>query len=248
MKRLSKLTLTVLLMACVGGLAACTRTVVSPLLVTAPAAPVVSPLPLTATTAPVGPTLPPPTTVPPTDTAVGVPPTNSPVPTATARAAAPNPTAEPASATPSALTPALAVTTAPGSQPVHVYLIAVGDNGKSGKMVGCGDSAVAVTVMVPHTTAVLRASLEALLAIKQQFYGESGLDNALYASTLQLQSLSLSGGKAVVHLTGTLSLGGECDNPRVQAQLEQTVLQFSTVKQADIYINGKTLAQALSLK
>jgi len=43
-------------------------------------------------------------------------------------------------------------------------------------------------------------------------------------------------------------LGGECDNPRVEAQLTNTVLQFPSVTSADIFINGKTLAETLSLK
>lgn len=144
-----------------------------------------------------------------------------------------------------AVTPA---TPAAGEQPLRVFLIAVGDNGKSGKMIGCGDSVVPVTVMVPKTSAVLKASLQALLDIRQQNYGASGLYDALYNSKLTVQSVALRSGTATIYLTGTLTLGGECDSPRVQAQLEQTALQFSTVKQAAIYINGKTLAQALSLK
>jgi hypothetical protein len=43
-------------------------------------------------------------------------------------------------------------------------------------------------------------------------------------------------------------MGGECDSPRVQAQLEQTVLQFPSVTDVAIFINGKPLAEALSLK
>jgi hypothetical protein len=43
-------------------------------------------------------------------------------------------------------------------------------------------------------------------------------------------------------------MGGECDTPRVRAQLEQTILQFPTVTEADIFINGKPLADVLSLK
>jgi len=43
-------------------------------------------------------------------------------------------------------------------------------------------------------------------------------------------------------------MGGECDTPRVQAQLEQTVLQFPTVTDAAIFINGRPLADVLSLK
>ena len=63
-----------------------------------------------------------------------------------------------------------------------------------------------------------------------------------------MDSLSISNGVASVALSGSLKLGGECDNPRVQAQLEQTVLQFPTVTQAEITINGKPLKDALSLK
>jgi hypothetical protein len=43
-------------------------------------------------------------------------------------------------------------------------------------------------------------------------------------------------------------MGGECDTPRVQAQLEQTILQFPTVTEAAIFINGKPLQDVLSLK
>jgi spore germination protein GerM len=43
-------------------------------------------------------------------------------------------------------------------------------------------------------------------------------------------------------------MGGECDTPRVQAQIEQTILQFPTVKEVVIFINGKHLSDVLSLK
>jgi len=233
MKRVFKLTATIVLVACVGGLAACSRAVIPGLsAVTA--------------TVPAPPTLPPPTAVPPTDTPLPAP-TDTAVPATDTPAAPPTQPTLAITVTQAAL-PTLAVTAASSGQALKIYLIAVNDNGKAGPKVGCGDSAVAVTVLVKPTKSVLRASLDALLANKQQNYGESGLYNALYQSNLQVQSLSLSGGKATVYLTGTLLLGGECDNPRVQAQLEQTVMQFSTVKQAAIYINGKTLAEALSLK
>jgi hypothetical protein len=137
---------------------------------------------------------------------------------------------------------------APTQNKIKVFLIAVNDNGQSGLAVGCGDSAVPVQVEVAPTAGVLKAALVALLSIKDQNYGQSGLSNALYQSALQVQSVSIADGKASVYLTGNLKLGGECDNPRVQAQLEQTILQFQTVKEAAIFINGKPLADALSLK
>jgi len=135
-----------------------------------------------------------------------------------------------------------------GPQMVQIFLIALEDQGVSGKKVGCGDSAVPVQVQIPPTQGVLKAALEALLAVKSQYYGESGLYNALYQSDLQVESVTIKDGKAVVKLTGTLQMGGECDNPRVAAQLEETVLQFPTVKEADIFVNGKPLAEVLSLR
>lgn len=135
-----------------------------------------------------------------------------------------------------------------GPQMVQVILIALDDNGQGGPMVGCGDSAIPVTVQIEPTQGVLRAALEKLLSIKDQYYGQSGLYNSLYQSNLQVQSVSISNGKATVQLTGSMMLAGECDNPRVQAQIEGTVMQFPTVTSADIFINGKTLAEALSLK
>ncbi len=122
------------------------------------------------------------------------------------------------------------------------------DNGKSGLPIGCGDSAVPVQVETPPTQQVLQAALVALLSIKDQFYGQSGLYNALYQSDLQVASVTINSGKASVYLTGTLLMGGECDSPRVQAQLEQTILQFPTVTEVAIFINGKPLADVLSLK
>ncbi len=115
-------------------------------------------------------------------------------------------------------------------------------------LVGCGDSVVAANVEIPYTTGVLRAAMNKLLSIKDQNYGELGLYNALYQSSLKISSLSLKDEVATIHLTGKMTLGGECDNPRVQAQLEETALQFSTVKKVVIYINNVELKKALSLK
>ena len=91
--------------------------------------------------------------------------------------------------------------------------------------------------------------MEALLSVKYEYYGQSGLYNALYQSDLQVESVSIDiNGKASVYLTGNLIMGGECDTPRVQAQVEQTVLQFPTVKDVVIFINGKPLSDVFSLK
>jgi hypothetical protein len=133
-------------------------------------------------------------------------------------------------------------------QTVKIFLIALEDNGQSGILVGCGDSAVPVTVVIPRTQGVLKAALEKLLSIKEQYYGESGLYNALYQSDLQLKSVTIDQGKAVIHLTGTVMLGGVCDAPRVEAQIEQTALQFSTVSSVEVFINDIPLEDVLSQK
>lgn len=143
---------------------------------------------------------------------------------------------------------AVPATPTAAQQTVKVFLIALEDNGQSGTLVGCGDSAISVTVTIPSTQGVLRAALEKLLSIKQQFYGESGLYNALYQSDLQLKSVTIDQGKAIIHLTGTLMLGGVCDNPRVAAQIEQTALQFSTVSDVAVFLNDTPLEEVLSQK
>ena len=133
-------------------------------------------------------------------------------------------------------------------QIVKVFLIAVGDNGASGKLIGCGDSLVPVTQEIVPTRGVLRAALELLLGIKTQYYGQSGLYDALYQSDLTIDDLRIDNGKASIHLAGRLLLGGVCDNPRVEAQLVETAKQFSTVKEVEIFINGKPLKDVLSEK
>lgn len=147
----------------------------------------------------------------------------------------------------------LPATPTPPPQPtqagrVNIFLIAVEDAGKSGEEIGCGDSLVPVEVAVPATTDALSAAYEALLDIDEQFYGQSGLYNALYQSDLTLESVAVEDGRATVHLTGQLMLGGVCDNPRVEAQLRQPALQFPTVSQVSVFIDGVPLEEALFLR
>jgi hypothetical protein len=144
--------------------------------------------------------------------------------------------------------PPTSTSTLPSAQRVQIFLIAIGDNGVSGKMIGCGDSVVPVDISIEPTTGVLRAALEKLLAIKTQLYGMSGFYDALYQSDLSIASLEITNGVAEMRLSGSLILGGECDAPRVQAQLEEIALQFSTVQSVAIFINDIPLEDVLSLK
>jgi len=131
-------------------------------------------------------------------------------------------------------------------QMVKIVLIELEGNGQSGPLVGCGDSAIPINVTIPPTQGVLRAALEKLFSAKQQFYGESGYYNALYQSDLAIESVRIEQGNAIIHLTGTIMLGGVCDAPRVQAQIEQTALQFSTVSNVTVFVNDVPLEDVLS--
>ena len=183
----------------------------------------------------------------PTNTATAVvSPTEPIVPTATIAIASPTllvPTATQALPTSTESAP-----TASTEQTVKIFLIALEDNGQSGTRVGCGDSAIPVTVTIPKTQGVLRAALEKLLTNKKQFYGESGYYNALYQSDLQVAKVTIEQGKAIIHLTGTIMLGGTCDAPRLEAQIEQTALQFSTVSDVVVFVNDVPLEDILSSK
>jgi spore germination protein GerM len=67
-----------------------------------------------------------------------------------------------------------------------------------------------------------------------------------YQSDIQLESATVENGLATINLSGDLELGGACDNPRVEAQIEQTALQFPTVDEVDIFLNGQPLEEVLA--
>lgn len=188
------------------------------------------------------------TVVIPTDTSIALAsPTTQVNPTATVVIASPTLTiptvTQVQQVPPTAASPASTTST---EQTVKIVLIELEGNGQSGPLVGCGDSAIPINVTIPRTQGVLRASLEKLLSAKQQFYGESGYYNALYQSDLEVTSVRIDQGNAIIHLTGTLTLGGTCDAPRVEAQIEQTALQFSTVNTVTVFVNDIPLEEALS--
>lgn len=134
------------------------------------------------------------------------------------------------------------------SQEVSVFFIALDDNGKSGKQIGCGDSLIPVetTVSAADDASAIQATLELLLATEWANHPASGLYNALSQSALRVESVSVEGGTATAHLVGTVMMGGVCDTPRFKAQLEELVLQFASVQEVFIFINGEALNEVLS--
>lgn len=136
-----------------------------------------------------------------------------------------------------------------------IFLIAMEDEGKNGKAIGCGDSIIAVDgsaredlTQLSPTRDRMKAAYEQLFAAKNDNLGQAGYRNFLAGSKLQLDDLLLSDGKVLVKLGGNLVLNGTCDNPRVEAQLVETALQFPEVSEVTIMINGTALQDYLSLK
>jgi hypothetical protein len=134
---------------------------------------------------------------------------------------------------------------------VKLYYVALEDDGKNGKAIGCGDSIVAVEREIPATTTPLAAALNLLLSNKKEVEAtaeDAALSNTLSKSNLKLAGVDLNEGTVSVKLTGKLSLAGVCDSPRIEAQLEETILQFPGVKTAEIFINNKPIEEVMSAK
>lgn len=136
----------------------------------------------------------------------------------------------------------------PGVSKVKIFLIGIDDNGASGKKIGANDSAIPVLVDIEPTKAPLKAALTKLLSLNEQMYGQSGFYHSLNQSDLEVKSVIIDDGEAVIELTGILKLGGVLDNPRVKAQIEETALQFDSVNKVSVFIDGEKLDEVLSLK
>lgn len=160
------------------------------------------------------------------------------------------PTAVPATQTPPpAMTPTATVMPGMTSTPpateaqqvferVNIALIALDDGGESGPALACNDSAVLVEVPVEPTTVPLVAALQTLLLVEDEFYGQSGLYNALHASELALASAEIVDGHAEIRVTGILRESRLCDMQRIKAQIMQTALQYDSVNTVTVYLNG----------
>ncbi len=151
-----------------------------------------------------------------------------------------------ASATPSATknSSSSPIATESEKTTVKVYMIKLADNGP----VGCGDFLIPVDRQIPKTTTILRATLDELLSLRRTEFPDAQVYSSLFSSNLKTESVSIVNGKAIIKLTGTVSLGGVCDSPRVEAQLTETAKQFPTVKEVEIFINNQPIKDVLSEK
>jgi hypothetical protein len=128
---------------------------------------------------------------------------------------------------------------------VKIYLVALDDNGKTGKKIGCGDSLVPVTRRVNRTVAPLKAALAQLLATPQHPAENPKLENFWKGRNLNLTSVSINNRTATIHLSGEVFVAGVCDIPRIESQIEETAKQFPTVKRVKVFLGGRTLREAI---
>lgn len=97
-------------------------------------------------------------------------------------------------------------------------------------------------ILVPRTKSVLKSSLQALLDMD----AESGCDGSstcsdLYLSDLRVTYATIVDGVAHVRIEGNVALAGDFSGPRAIEEIRRTVMQFPSVKSADITINGRSL-------
>jgi hypothetical protein len=130
---------------------------------------------------------------------------------------------------------------------VQVYVIALHDRGASGRAAGCGDSAVPLEVDLPTPAPALEGALSALLAL-QEGAEDKALYNALAHSPLKVDRIDHTGPEVRVYLSGYVEIGGDCDGPRILAQLTETALQFHDIQHAQFFLDGKPLQAVLSGK
>jgi hypothetical protein len=133
---------------------------------------------------------------------------------------------------------------AQNSQAIKLYLVALGDDGKNGKKIGCEDSLIAVTRTIKKTAAPLTSAIRELLVIPD-VDGSPKLKNFWKGRNLKLRSVSIVNHAAAIRFSGEMLIGGVCDEPRIESQIEETALQFPTVKKVKVFIGKRTLAEAM---
>ena len=160
-----------------------------------------------------------------------------------------------------------------GLPAVDLFFVRLGDGGRTGEPVGCGDALVPVTVEGSATSELTSASdltgqlldqldgqeerssgrdggateraLRRLLELDQEFVGVDSLYNALHASALKVEQVTQAGDLATVELSGVLVTARECDGKRLVGQLTATALKFPEVSQVSFLIYGEPIGSTL---
>jgi LysM repeat protein len=113
---------------------------------------------------------------------------------------------------------------------------------------GCNDELVWVQRQVAANGVPLEAALRETLALDPDVLDEKGLYNALLGTELEIEQVSVVDGTAEMRLRGSIGVGGVCELPRLEAQLTEVALQFDTVTEVNIWIDGRPLSEVLDLR
>jgi len=105
---------------------------------------------------------------------------------------------------------------------------------------GC-DVVALVPQRITPTPRVLNAAIALLFGGIDDFGFTPG--NFIATQTdLRFVEATIQNRVATVHLAGSVGpIAGVCDVPRIETQIEQTALQFSTVDAVNIFLNGEPL-------
>ncbi|HYC82951.1 MAG TPA: peptidoglycan-binding protein [Candidatus Paceibacterota bacterium] len=118
---------------------------------------------------------------------------------------------------------------------IKIALLDDSDSSANGKVRAC-DKVVMANRTVNRSPAVLDAALRELFS-----YQPANSLRSFVASqaNLKFSRVVMDGSTAKIYLTGSIGpLGGVCDDPRLQIQLEETAFQFDTVRSAKVYVNN----------
>lgn len=128
--------------------------------------------------------------------------------------------------------------TNPNEMEIKIALLDTNGNGP-GKKLGC-DAVNMVTRTIPRTEAPLTAALQQVFSEPEGAQPSTNYNFlARTRETLKFDRAEVKDGTAHIYLTGELSgLAGICDDPRAEIQIEETALQFPTVQNVVIYLNG----------
>lgn len=108
----------------------------------------------------------------------------------------------------------------------------------SGQKRGC-DTLVFVARKVPKSPAVLNATLRELFAFNDDLGFLPG-NFISHQEDLSFDRAELNNGVATIYLTGEVDKSaGVCDEGRIGFQLKDAAMQFSTVNQVKVMLNGE---------
>jgi len=109
--------------------------------------------------------------------------------------------------------------------------------------IGCDDKLVEVKIDKKLSP---QEALEELFAY-DKYNEEDGLYNAFGLSdNLKIEKMVVANDFAIVTLSEDLIVSGMCDEPRVYAQIIETLTQFDEIDGVDIFIGDKELSSYLS--